>query len=239
MTVGKTTWAHVYDHVIQRSYFHHCTEILVANSDSPQDTGNKISRRSRIEGKQNIMLGGKSVVMAGVTLRGDLCRKSDKLAEGEKEGPTTAISIGRFVHSPDSCSIMASNDDRASVIATNCTIRPPMRLSRGQMTFYPMRISDNVFIGPGTHASSLSISSHVYIGANCVLMPFCVIKEQCKILPDTVIPSHMIIPPGSVVAGRPARIIGEVPEGWGQEGAADGDQWVEGGDLRALVRSIK
>ncbi|KAH9821450.1 dynactin arp1 p25 subunit like protein [Teratosphaeria destructans] len=185
------------------------------------DTGNKISRRSHIEGKQNIMLGGRSVVMAGVTLRGDLFRRPDRPAEGEKEGPSTAITVGR-----------------ASIISTNCTIRPPMRLSRGQMTFYPMRISDNVFIGAGTHVSSLSISSHVHIGANCVLMPFCVIKEQCKILPNTVVPPHMIIPPGSLVAGRPARIIGEVPEGWGQGGGGD-EEFVKGGDLRPLVKSIR
>ncbi|KAK0248997.1 hypothetical protein LTR91_012707 [Friedmanniomyces endolithicus] len=187
------------------------------------DTGNKISRRARIEGKQNIMLAGKSVVMAGAILRGDLHRKSDRPAEGgEKGGPITAINIGR-----------------ASVISTDCTIRPPMRMSRGQMTFYPMRIGDNVFIGTGTHVSALSISSHVHVGANCVLSPFCVVKESCKILPDTVVPPHMVIPPGSVVAGRPARVIGEVGEGWGQGGGGEGEEYVEGGDLRALVRSIK
>ncbi|KAK5695274.1 hypothetical protein LTR97_008780 [Elasticomyces elasticus] len=186
------------------------------------DTGNKISRRARIEGKQNIMLAGKSVVMAGATLRGDLHRKSDKPAEGEKGSSVTAISVGK-----------------ASIISTDCTIRPPMRLSRGQMTFYPMRIGDNVFIGTGTHVSALSISSHVHIGAGCILSPFCVIKESCKILPGTVVPSHMIIPPGSIVAGRPARVIGEVGEGWGQGGGGEGEEYVEGGDLRPLVRSIK
>lgn len=114
-----------------------------------------------------------------------------------------------------------------------------MRISRGHMIFYPMRIGDNVFIGPNSHISSLTISSHVHIGANSVLSPFCVVKEQCKILPDTVIPPHMIIPPGSVVAGRPAQIVGEVGEGWGQGGGGEGEEWVEGGDLRPLVRSIK
>ena len=53
-------------------------------------------------------------------------------------------------------------------------------------------------------------------------------------------PPHMIIPPGSVVAGRPARIVGEVGEGWGMQlGGGEGEEWVEGGDLRPLVRSIK
>ncbi|KAI7299632.1 hypothetical protein KC315_g17539, partial [Hortaea werneckii] len=100
------------------------------------------------------MLGGKSVIMAGVCLRGDLYRKSDRpTTEGEKDAQT-AISVGR-----------------ASVIATNCTLRPPMRISRGQMTFYPIRISDNVFIGPESHIAAAAISSHVHIGARCVLQP--------------------------------------------------------------------
>lgn len=42
------------------------------------------------------MLGGKSVIMAGVVMRGDLCRKPDPGAEGDKrETPSTAISVGR------------------------------------------------------------------------------------------------------------------------------------------------
>nr|POE80915.1 isoform 2 of dynactin subunit 5 [Quercus suber] len=68
------------------------------------DTGNKISRRSILEGKQNIMLGGKSVLMAGVHLRGDLVRKPDRLGAadggtgGGKEVPVPAINIGRYVN---------------------------------------------------------------------------------------------------------------------------------------------
>lgn len=114
-----------------------------------------------------------------------------------------------------------------------------MRQSRGQMTYYPLRIGDNVFIGPGSHVASLSISSHVHIGEGCVLSPFSIIKENCRILPGTVVPPAMVVPPGSVVAGKPARVIGEVGEGWGQGGGGEGEEWVEGGDLRALVRSIK
>jgi dynactin 5 len=96
---------------------------------------------------------------------------------------------------------------RATIISTNCTLRPPMRISRGQMMFYPIKIGDNVFIGTGTLISALSISSNVHIGANCVLSSFCVVRDNCKILPETVVPSHMMIPPGSIVGGRPARII--------------------------------
>ena len=96
-----------------------------------QETGNKISRKARIEGKPNIMLGGRSVIMAEVCMRGDLHRLSSSDA-GDK-GPTTAISIGRY-----------------TVVATGTTLRPPCRTSRGQMNYYPMRIGDNVFIGEAT-----------------------------------------------------------------------------------------
>lgn len=114
-----------------------------------------------------------------------------------------------------------------------------MRMSRGQMAFYPLRIGDNVFVGADTLISSLSISSHVYIGPGCVLSPFSIVKEGSKILPGAVVPHSMVVPPGSVVAGNPARVVGEVGEGWGQGGGGEGEEWIEGGDLRALVRSIK
>ncbi|SMQ46942.1 unnamed protein product [Zymoseptoria tritici ST99CH_1A5] len=186
------------------------------------DTGNKISRRAHIEGKQNIMLGGRSVLMAGVHLRGDLQRIPEPPAEGQPaKAPTTAINIGR-----------------ASIISTGTTLHPPSRLHHGKLTYYPMRIADNVFIGANSQISSASISSHVHIGENCVLGPFSMIKEGCKVLPNTVVPANMMIPPGSVVAGRPARIVGEVGDGWGQVGSGE-VEIVEGGDLKGLVRTIK
>lgn len=109
--------------------------------------------------------------------------------------------------------------------------------------------------GPHCTISAIQISSHVHIGAHTTIHPFAMIKENVKILPHTVVPANMIIPPGSVVAGRPARVIGEVGEGWGVMaggglgmgmsgggggGTGGGEKgWLEGGDLRELVRSIK
>ncbi|KAL1297444.1 hypothetical protein AAFC00_004973 [Neodothiora populina] len=192
------------------------------------DTGNKISRKAKIEGKPNIMLGGRTVIMADVYMRGDLHRFSNSAAEGGgvgagsggQQAPTTAISIGRY-----------------TVVATGTTLRPPARVSRGQMSYYPMRIGDNVFIGPNSHISAISISSHVHIGANSILSPFVIVKENVKILPGTVVPPNMVIPAGSIVAGKPGRVIGEVGEGWGI-GSGE-SSWVEGGELRELVRSIR
>lgn len=112
-------------------------------------------------------------------------------------------------------------------------------MNKGQMSYYPLRIGDNVFIGPGTHVSALSVSSNVYIGAASILSPFSIIKEGCRVMPGSVVPHSMVVPGGSVVAGNPAQIVGEVGEAWGQGGGGEGEEWIEGGDLRALVRSIK
>lgn len=215
-----------------------------------QDSGNKVSRKAAITGTANITLGGKTVIMADVQLRGDLKPTRPMPSQSGKE--TTPISI---------------NIGRCTVISTGSVIKPPARISRGQVHYYPMKIGDNVFVGkclallicgvsktdersgPNSTISAISISSHVHIGANVTIQPFAIIKENVKILPNTVVPTNMVIASGSVVAGQPARIVGEVGEGWGVGGGGAGgglgvggggeEKWVEGGDLRELVRSIK
>ncbi|KAF2005618.1 trimeric LpxA-like protein [Amniculicola lignicola CBS 123094] len=196
------------------------------------DSGNKVSRRSAITGTANITLGGRTVIMADVHLRGDLHPTRAAPSTSGKEPITTSISIGR-----------------CTVISTGSVIRPPSRISRGEVHYYPMKIGDNVFIGPHCTISAISISSHVHISHHVTIHPFAMIKENVKILPHAVIPANMVIPSGSVVGGQPARVVGEVGEGWGVGGGVSGGigggekggekGWVEGGDLRELVRSVK
>ncbi|KIW00238.1 uncharacterized protein PV09_08130 [Verruconis gallopava] len=190
------------------------------------DSGNKVSRRAAISGTPNITLAGKTVIMAEAQLRGDLTRSKASTSTDPKTAKqsSTAIAIGR-----------------CTIVCSGAVIKPPGRMSKGSWTYYPMKIGDNVFIGPNSQISSADIKSHVHIGANCVLQPFCIIRENVKILPDTIVPGGMVVPPNSVVGGRPARIIGEVGEGWGSSVAAigSGGEIVEGGDLRELVRSIR
>jgi dynactin-5 len=201
------------------------------------------------------MLGGRTVIMADVQLRGDLHPTRAVPSQSGKDVTPTSISIGR-----------------CTVIHTGSIIKPPSRISRGQVHYYPMRIGDNVYVGkdtvprtlcffipvayilipPGTNCviQAISISSHVHISDNVTIHPFAMIKENVKILPHTVVPANMVIAAGSVVGGQPARIVGEVGEGWGVSGGGAGggglgvggggeEKWVEGGDLRELVRSIK
>lgn len=96
----------------------------------PQDSGNKVSRRAAITGTANITLGGRTVIMADVQLRGDLKPTRPMPSQSGKE--TTPISI---------------NIGRCTVISTGSVIKPPSRISRGQVHYYPMKIGDNVFVG--------------------------------------------------------------------------------------------
>jgi dynactin-5 len=78
---------------------------------------------------------------------------------------------------------------------------------------YPLKIADHVFIGPSSIIEAALIGSHVNIGSNCVVGKFAIIKDFVKILDGTVVPPNMVIPSFSIVAGRPARFVGEIAEG--------------------------
>lgn len=86
-------------------------------------------------------------------------------------------------------------------------------LPSSAFTYLPLRLGDHVFVGEGAVVQAATIGSHVYIGQNAVVGEFAIIKDYVRVLPDTVIPANMVIPSFSIVAGQPARVVGEVPEG--------------------------
>ncbi|KAK0755099.1 trimeric LpxA-like protein [Schizothecium vesticola] len=108
----------------------------------------------------------------------------------------TAVSIGRYCF-----------------LSRGCCLRPPGRMYKGAFTYMPLRMVDHVFVGPGSIVQAASIGSHVHIGARVAIGEFAIIKDYVRILDGTVVPPNMVIPSFSIVAGQPARIIGEVPEG--------------------------
>lgn len=74
-------------------------------------------------------------------------------------------------------------------------------------------MGDHVYVGQNSVVQAASIGSHVHIGQGVVVGEMAIIKDYTRILDRTVVPPHMVIPSFSIVAGRPARVIGEVPEG--------------------------
>lgn len=142
-------------------------------------SGNKVSRQSILCGSQNIVLNGKTIIMAECIVRGDLAN----------------VRIGRHC-----------------VISQRSVIRPPFkRFSKGG-AFFPLHIGNHVFIEEDSIINAAQIGSYVYIGKNCVIGRRCVLKDCCAIADNTVLPPETVVPPFTLMAGSPAKIVGEIPE---------------------------
>lgn len=142
-------------------------------------SGNKVSRQSVLCGSQNIVLNGKTIIMAECIVRGDLAN----------------VRIGRHC-----------------VLSKRSVIRPPFkRFSKGG-AFFPLHIGDHVYVEEDTIINAAQIGSHVYIGKNCIIGRRSVLKDCCVIADNTVIPPETVVPPFTIMAGSPARPVGELPE---------------------------
>lgn len=161
------------------------------------------------------MLGGKTVIQPEVMIRGDLVRtatpSSSSTGSGAAPTTSTAVAIGRY-----------------SFLAKGAILRPGGRIYKGAFTYLPMKIGDHVFVGQGSVIQAANIHSHVHIGKGCTIGECVIIKEYCKVLDGTVVAPFTVIPPFSIVAGKPGRVVGEIPEG--------GD--VEDLELRELYKSV-
>ena len=78
------------------------------------------------------------------------------------------------------------------------------------------------------------MESHVHIGAGAVVGNLAILKEGSKVLDGAVLSAGMVVPSGCVVGGRPARVVGEVGDGWGV-GEGEG----EGREMRDVWRSVQ
>ncbi|KAI9874794.1 MAG: hypothetical protein M1830_009286 [Pleopsidium flavum] len=198
---------------------------VLTNTPPPQDTGNKVSRKSQIHGTQNIILGGRTVIQADVCIRGDLHKTLAPPSSSTTSAPAqdqkqqqhsnVAVAIGRY-----------------TFLSKGSLLRPPSKLHRGLYSYYPLKIGDHVFIGENCFVEAAVVGSNVHIGKGSVIGKFAIIKDCVKVLEGTVVPAGMVVPSWSVVAGRPGRVVGELGDGWG---VGEGS---EGGDLRELWRSV-
>ena len=136
------------------------------------DTGNKVSRKSNVLGSQNIILGGKTIIQADCTVRGDLRRVNAPGQHGN-----VAISVGRYCF-----------------FARSSTLKPPGKTNRGLgplrpppppsklgwsgliweegsvFSFYPVKLGDHVFIGEGAVVEAALVGNYVHIGAGSVIV---------------------------------------------------------------------
>ena len=91
-------------------------------------------------------------------------------------------------------------------------LRPTYTKTKGKLKYVTLSIGDNVFIDRGTIVCAVKIGSNVHIGKNCVIGHRAIIKDNCKILDNSVLPPDTLVPPFTVFGGKPATLIGELPE---------------------------
>ena len=89
---------------------------------------------------------------------------------------------------------------------------------KGQLSFHPLKIGEHVFVGQGAIIEAASIGDHVHIGKGAVVGRMVILKDWVKVLEGAVLPMGMVVASGCVVGGRPARVVGEVGDGWGAGG---------------------
>ncbi|PLB40798.1 dynactin subunit 5 [Aspergillus candidus] len=193
------------------------------------DTGNKISRRSMIHGTQHIILGGKTVIQAEAVIRGDLYRASSSSSSSSSSAPDgqASTSSSSSAHSPS----VAISVGRYSYISKQAILRPPSRLHRGVLSFFPLKIGDHVFVGERAVVEAATVGNHVHIGRDAVIGSMAILKDFAYVLDGAIVAPGMVVPSWCVVGGAPARIVGEVGEGYGVEGA-------EGGMARERYRLV-
>ena len=78
-----------------------------------------------------------------------------------------------------------------------------------------------MLIGSNCEVHAAVIGMGVIIGDGCTLGERCVVKDYVRIEKGTVVPPNMVLPPFTVVAGNPARIIGEQPASLSTTGPSD------------------
>jgi dynactin-5 len=77
----------------------------------------------------------------------------------------------------------------------------------------PLTIGPHCSLGKHCTVEAAVIGAGCTVDDNCTLSPRCILKDYVHVVAGTVVPPDMVCPPFSVIAGAPARIVGDVPEG--------------------------
>ena len=139
-------------------------EIFYKKADYIETTsGNKVCRRSIMCGSQNIVLQGKTIVMADCIVRGDLA----------------AVKIGKNCVIGEKCVIRPPFKKFAKGVAFF-----PMQI--GDHVF----IEDECVINAASIGSHVHIGKNSVIGRRCMIMDCSYILPNTVVPPETVIPSY-------------------------------------------------
>jgi sugar O-acyltransferase (sialic acid O-acetyltransferase NeuD family) len=100
------------------------------------------------------------------------------------------------------------------ILAAGCTFGDFVLINRGASIGHHARLSDFVSIGPGAVlAGQVSVGRGAVIGAGAVIMPKVTIGENAVVSAGAIVGKD--VPPMSVAAGNPARIVKRSTTGYG------------------------
>jgi len=98
------------------------------------------------------------------------------------------------------------------------TLGPRVNLQDGVVvhTDYelPQDIEEGVVAGHGAILHGRRIGPGCLIGMGAVVLSGSELGAECLVAAGCVVPERMIVPPRSLVAGVPGRVVKEVPEAW-------------------------
>ncbi|KAL8759589.1 MAG: hypothetical protein Q9184_003572 [Pyrenodesmia sp. 2 TL-2023] len=203
------------------------------------ETGNKVSRRAQLHGTQHITLGGRCVIHPGVCIRGDLVRPAAAPSHppnSTSSNPQPKSSNTRHTKPTPPTSIALG---KYTILSPHVLLRPPSRPSQSfpqGLTYHPLTLGSHTFIGARCVIEAAQVGDHVVVEEGSVVGSMAILKDGCRVLKGSVVPKGMVVGAGLVVGGRPARVLGEVGVGWGV-GEDEGVGGV-GGGLRDVWRGV-
>lgn len=172
-------------------------------------TGNIVSRKALIVKPQAVELpGGRCIVGDNVVIRGDLApvqvNKYSNIGAGTVLRPGTIMTAA-----PAAAGEGAPASASASASAS------------GGLRFIPMTVGSHTQIGRDCIIEAAVIGMGCVIGDSCIICPRAVLKDFVTVQDGAVVCPDTVVPPFSIVAGRPGRIVGEAPESTSTLAVAD------------------
>ena len=72
---------------------------------------------------------------------------------------------------------------------------------------FPTTIGDGCVVGHLTHLEGCTLEDHSLAGSGSVVLHWAVISTGATVGANAVVPNHMVIPPGALALGVPAKIF--------------------------------
>lgn len=101
--------------------------------------------------------------------------------------------------------------NRYCYVSKNVTLRPSQTFKE-PITAIKMTVGANTYIGENSLIQAARIGAGCTIGSNVNIGPRCILKDFVQVEDNSTILADTVFPPFAIVAGNPARIVGEQSE---------------------------